>query len=245
MGIKFTTTMQLPHHVNALLYGASGIGKTFSAKTAPDPLILSAEGGLLSLADEDLPVIELTNRNVINEVHEWLSISKEAKKYKTIFIDSISEIAEILLNEELKATKDGRMAYGEMASLMTTTIRGYRGLPFHTVFTAKVKKIVDEASGAITYMPSVPGQILLNNLPYLFDEVIFMDMGKTKEGKEFRYFDTVGDRRTTCKDRSGKLLPKEKPDWSHIFDKITKPSGIPVSKSGESDKDTTKPKVQT
>ena len=208
MAIKFTSTIQIPHYVNGLVYGESGVGKTTLAKTAPDVLILSAEGGLLSLADHDLPVIELTNRNIINDVHSWLSMSKEAKQYKTIFIDSISEVAEILLAEELSNTKDGRAAYGEMASLMTTTIRGYRDLPFNVIFTAKVKKIVDEASGAQTFMPSVPGQVLLNNLPYLVDLVMLMAIGKTKDGTKFRYLDTVGDRRYVAKDRSGKLGAK-------------------------------------
>jgi len=226
--MKIASTTSIPHYVNALVYGEAGVGKTRLASTAPAPLILSAEGGLLSLADYDLPVIELTNRNMINDVHQWLSRSKEAKKYKTIFIDSLSEIAELILAEELAATKDGRAAYGEMASVTTTAIRGYRELPYHVIFTAKIKKIVEEATGRTTFQPSVPGQLLLNNLPYLLDEVLLMRIGKTKEGQKYRYLDTIGDMRYIAKDRSGKLSPQEEPDLSKLIKKITN-VGEPVT----------------
>jgi phage nucleotide-binding protein len=242
--MKITSTIQIPHFVNGLVYGDAGVGKTTLASTAPDVLILSAEGGLLSLAGHDLPVVELTNRNVINEAHDWLKRSKEAKQYKTIFIDSVSEIAEILLAEELAVTKDGRAAYGEMASLMTATIRGYRDLPYHVIFTAKIKKIVDDATGATSFMPSVPGQILLNNLPYLVDLVMFMNIGKLSDGTKYRYLDTVGDRRYIAKDRSGQLAAKEKPDLSYIFDKITK-TGEPVTKEAKEPEVATKINVNT
>ena len=156
--LNLTTTMNIPQFINVLCYAESGVGKTYMCKTAPKPLIISAEGGLLSLADEDLPVFDINNRNDLNDAYDWLSMSKEAKdSYETICIDSLSEIAEVLLAEEMLNHKDPRKAYGIMAELMAITIRGYRDLPFHTYFTAKVKKIVDEASGATSFMPSVPG----------------------------------------------------------------------------------------
>lgn len=229
MSIKLTTTMQIPHNVNVLVYGESGTGKTTLCATAPRPLIISAESGLLSLADQDLPVFEINTRNDCNEVYEWLEKSKEAKEtYDTLCLDSLSEIAETLLASEKAINKDARAAYGIMAEEMSILIRGFRDLPYHTYFTAKTKKIVDEASGAITYMPSVPGQMLLNNLPYFFDEVLRLDIGKTTEGKTFRYLDTVGDRRYIAKDRSGKLAVQEKPDLQHIFNKILV-TGEPVT----------------
>ena len=40
--------------VKLLVYGAAGAGKTYLIKTLPDPIILSAEAGLLSLKGSDL-----------------------------------------------------------------------------------------------------------------------------------------------------------------------------------------------
>jgi len=232
MSLKLTSTAQIVQYVNILCYGESGTGKTMLCNTAHKPLILSAEGGLLSLAEFDLPVFEIDGRNQLNDAYDWLKSSKEAKdKYDTICIDSISEIAEILLAEEKASTKDIRQAYGTMAELMTITIRAYRNLPFHTYFTAKVKKVVDEQTGATSFMPSVPGQLLLNNLPYLFDEVLRLEIGKMPTTKEkYRYLDTIGDRRYIAKDRSGRLAPQEEPNLKNLIHKITN-VGEAVTKS--------------
>lgn len=243
MAINLTSTQQIIHHVNLLVYGESGAGKTTICGTAPDPLIVSAEGGLLSLADKDIPVFEIQKRADCDEIYDWLKMSKEAHKYKTICFDSLSEIAEVLLADEKAANKDARAAYGIMAEEMSILIRGFRDLDFNTVFTAKAKKVVDEATGAITFMPSVPGQQLLNNLPYFFDEVLRLDIGKDANGT-FRYLQTVGDRRFVAKDRSGKLLPQEKPDIAYIFNKIVS-TGVPMTAAKKSDAVKTQPKVNT
>lgn len=223
MAIKLTSTSKIIHNVNALVYGESGSGKTHLCGTAPGPLILSQEGGLLTLADKDIPVFEIKGRDDINEAHDWLSSSAEAKKkYYTICIDSISEIAEVILTDEKADTADARKAYGEMADLMATTIRGFRDLPYNTCFTAKIKKLEDENSGAISYMPSVPGKVLLNDLPYFFDEVFVMKVGKNKEKQTIRWLQTVGDRQYIAKDRSGKLEAREVPNLTTVFTKILK-----------------------
>ena len=220
MTIKLTSTDLVQTFVNALVYGESGVGKTTLCGTAPNPLIISVEGGLLALANKSLPVFEVDTRNDLNEVHEWLKLSKEADKFDTICIDSLSEVAEVLLSEEKLQTKDARQAYGAMADLMAVTVRGFRDFKKHVIFTAKNKKIIEESTGAISYMPSVPGQQFLHGLPYFFDEVFYMDYGKLADGTRYRFLNTVGDRQYIAKDRSGVLLPREKPDLQYIFDKI-------------------------
>jgi ABC-type ATPase involved in cell division len=46
--------------VKLLVYGQAGAGKTTLIKTLPNPIVLSAEGGLLSIQDADLPFIEIS-----------------------------------------------------------------------------------------------------------------------------------------------------------------------------------------
>ena len=221
MAIRLTNTDTIQTYINMIVYGDSGVGKTTLTGTAPSPLIISAEGGLMPLKGKGIDVFEIKTRADCNEVFEWLKLSAEAKaKYKTVCLDSMSEIAEVLLADELALTKDARQAYGVMANEMSILIRSFRDLPYNTVFVAKTKKIVAEASGRITYMPSVPGQSLLQNLPYFFDEVMFMNFGTTAEGVKFRYLQTVGDAQYVAKDRSGALLPMEKPDLKYLFNKI-------------------------
>ena len=127
--------------VKVLVYGQAGAGKTTLIKTAPAPLILSAEAGLLSLAGTDIPFIEIHSIAELGEVGQWITQSKEAAQFKTICLDSISEIAEVCLSEAKQSLKDGRAAYGEMAEQMSKVIRAYRDIPGRNIyFTAKMDK---------------------------------------------------------------------------------------------------------
>ncbi len=187
--------------------------------TAPNPFIISSEAGLLSLSGHDIPAVEINNRNDCNEVYEWLIKSKEAEQYETICLDSLSEIAEVLLLDEKKANKDGRAAYGVMADEMITLIRGFRDLKKHVYFACKLKRLTDDSTGRVSFTPSVPGQVLLQGLPHFFDELFAMRHGKSETGS-YRYLQTVGDMQFPCKDRSGCLEDKIKPDLTEIIECI-------------------------
>ena len=85
--------------LKVLVYGQAGAGKTHLIRTLPDPIILSAEGGLLSLQDCNIPYVEVNGIGELGEVYQWLAQSDEAKRYKSVALDSISEIAEVVLNK--------------------------------------------------------------------------------------------------------------------------------------------------
>ncbi len=60
MAINLKSTGSLAANgVKVLVYGAAGAGKTSLIKTLPNPVVLSAEGGLLSISDADIPFIEV------------------------------------------------------------------------------------------------------------------------------------------------------------------------------------------
>lgn len=231
MTLKITTTDQVVTHVNLLVYGEAGVGKTTLCGTAPRPLIVSAEGGMMALANKSLPVVEIETREDCNEIYDYLTIGEGKTKYDTVCFDSLSEIAEVLLADEKKINKDKRAAYGVMADEMDVLVRGFRDLPMNTVFTCKSKKVVEESTGRITFIPSVPGQAFLNNLPYFFDEVVRMNFTIVNKIK-YRILETVGGRDYIAKDRSGKLHPMEKPDLQYLFSKIL---GTDKAESAKSD----------
>jgi len=98
MAISIKSTAGLHSNgVKVLVYGLSGAGKTSLIKTLPSPIILSAEGGLLSLSDSEIPYIEIGNMNDLKEAYEWLTQSQEAAQFLSVAIDSISEIGEVVL----------------------------------------------------------------------------------------------------------------------------------------------------
>jgi phage nucleotide-binding protein len=221
MAINVKTTGSLAANgVKVLVYGQAGAGKTSLIKTLPSPIVLSAEGGLLSIQDADLPFIEITSMTELQEAYTWLTSSDEAKAYKSVALDSISEIAEVCLNTEKKATKDPRQAYGAMQEQMADIIRAFRDLPGrHVYMSAKLEKTQDEM-GRVLYSPSMPGNKTGQALPYFFDEVLALRVEKDGDGATQRALMCDSDGLWLAKDRSGKLDAWEAPDLSAVFAKI-------------------------
>ena len=79
MALNFTTTRKAAqtNGVKVLVYGKAGVGKTVLCATAPKPVIISAEAGLLSLQGADIPVIEVKNIEDLVEIatrSEWATL---------------------------------------------------------------------------------------------------------------------------------------------------------------------------
>jgi hypothetical protein len=225
MAISLRSTKGLHSNgVKLLVYGAAGAGKTSLIATLPNPVIFSAEGGLLSIADHDLPFIEITNMQSLADAYEWLMGSDEAKGFDSIALDSISEIAEVVLGSEKKRTVNGklvdpRQAYGAMQEQMSELLRSFRDIPGKNVyFSAKLEKAADEL-GRISYAPSMPGNKMGQSLPFFFDEVLALRVEKDAEGIAQRALMCDSDGMWVAKDRSGKLDQWELP---HLGDLITK-----------------------
>ena len=221
MAINLKTTKGLTANgVKVLVYGQAGAGKTSLIKTLPNPIVLSAEGGLLSIQDADLPYIEITSMTELQEAYKWLTEAAEAKAYKSVALDSISEIAEVCLNHEKKVNKDPRAAYGAMQEQMADIIRAFRDLPGrHVYMSAKLEKTQDEM-GRVLYSPSMPGNKTGQALPYFFDEVLALRVEKDGEGNTQRALMCDSDGLWLAKDRSGKLEAWEAPDLAAIIAKI-------------------------
>jgi phage nucleotide-binding protein len=206
--------------VKLLVYGQAGAGKTSLIPTLPKPVILSAEGGLLSIADTNLPFIEITSMQELQEAYKWLTSSAEAAEFESVALDSISEIAEVVLNAEKKINKDPRAAYGAMQEQMADVIRAFRDLPGkHVYMSAKLEKTQDEM-GRVLYAPSMPGNKTGQSLPYFFDEVLALRVEKDADGNTRRALMTDGDGLWLAKDRSGKLEVWEDADLGDIIRKI-------------------------
>jgi hypothetical protein len=168
-----------------------------------------------------MPIIEVKTVEDLAEAYNWCSQSAEAKQFQTVGMDSISEIAEVVLNNAKRQVKDPRQAYGELIEKMETLIRSFRDLPNkNVVITAKMEPTKDELTGVVRYGPAMPGAKLGNKLPYFFDEVFRLGVGQTPQGEKYRFLQTQPDLQFEAKDRSGALAPVEAPILSAIFAKI-------------------------
>lgn len=223
--IKNTNALHDSGKINALIYGESGAGKTRLALTCDRPLIISAEGGLMSLQGADIPYIEVTDIKTAREAVKYAT--QHAAEYGTIIFDSLSEIAEIVLADLMQKTPDPRKVYPEMESAVTRLIRQLRELPCSVIWIAKQTTVTDDA-GRKSYAPLVPGQKFSDKLPYLLDLVgrLVVDTVQKEDG-------TVSHRRTlrfvpdgtfTAKDRSGKLPELCPANIQKIVERINHPS---------------------
>lgn len=208
--------------VKILVYGRAGRGKTFLCSTCPNPIVISAESGLLSLAQFDLPYIEVKNFEQFRDAYTWARSSSEARQFQTICLDSISDIAETCLSFQLGKNKDGRKAYGEMIKQMSDEIRNWRDLPgFHVYMSAKEDRLKDDQSGVIMNAPMMPGNKLAANVPYFPDEVFQLGIEQQGMAGSYRYLRCHPDFNNDAKDRSGKLNAIEEPHLGKIIAKIT------------------------
>jgi hypothetical protein len=203
-----------------IVYGMAGAGKTSLIPTLPNPIALSAEGGLLSIKDADIPYIEIGSIADLHDAYAFLANSEEAKGFQSVALDSISEVAEVVLNAELKANKDGRAAYGELNTKMTELIRAFRDLPGkHVYMSAKLEKSQDEM-GKLLFNPAMPGKSLTQGLPYFTDLVLALRVERDADGNSQRALMCNSDGVWQAKDRSGKLDQWETPDLGALIGKI-------------------------
>ena len=221
MAINVKTTGSLSANgVKVLVYGQAGAGKTSIIKTLPSPIVLSAEGGLLSIQDANLPYLEIGSMDDLREAYLWLNGSAEAANFQSVALDSISEIAEVCLNHEKKVNKDPRAAYGAMQEQMADIIRAFRDLPGrHVYMSAKLEKTQDEM-GRVLYSPSMPGNKTGQSLPYFFDEVLALRVERDSDGVAQRALMCDSDGLWQAKDRSGKLSAWEAPNLGDVISKI-------------------------
>lgn len=220
MAINLKSTADVHSNgVKMLVYSQSGAGKTTLIKTLPNPIIISSESGLLSLEDCDIPYIEVNDMTSLKEAYEYVT-SNDCNQFESIALDSISEIAEVVLASEKKKAKDGRMAYGEMDTQMTEIIRAFRDIPNkHVYFTAKLEKQQDEM-GRVMYFPSLPGNKTAQKLPYFFDLVMALRVEKDVDGLPQRALMVESDGLWLAKQRGTKLDAWEAPDLGAIIAKI-------------------------
>ena len=206
--------------IKVVVYGMSGAGKTSLIPTLPNPIIISAESGLLSIQGSNIPYIDIDSYESLMEAYKFITTSEEAKGFDSIAIDSISEIGEVVLAHEKRVNKDGRAAYGEMAVQVMEIMRAFRDVKGkHIYFSAKCEKSQDE-TGRMLYAPSMPGSKLAQQIPYLVDEVFALRVEKDSEGNAQRALMCASDGLWQAKDRSGKLDAWEAPDLGAIIKKI-------------------------
>lgn len=153
-----------------IIYGPPGSCKTPLVNTAPRPILLACEAGLLSMRNSDVPTIQAFTAARIDEFFEWFLNSNDNRNYDTLAIDSGSHMAEIFLDEALtgKSKKGnkvhGQAAYGQMATETLKHLNKIYTMPYKHIYL-----IAKESNKDGYRKPYFPGDKINAEIPHLYD----------------------------------------------------------------------------
>ena len=199
----------------SLVYGAPGTGKTPIVNTAPRPVLCCIEPGMLSMRTSSVPTYPAFTTRAIDDFFEWILKSNDARHFDTICVDSISQMAEVYLAEELTRNRDGRKAYGEMSRRVMAHLTGlYFAQNKHTYLICKQSVIEGQLR------PFFPGQDLNVKVPHLFDIILQLAIHAIPGVGQHKAFRTLASLDAVARDRSGKLAEFEPCDLSALFNKV-------------------------
>jgi hypothetical protein len=186
--ISTKTALSAEAPTKVLIYAHHGFGKTYQCRKYQERygpgFIISGEAGLKSIGDIDIDYLPFDSwdgpvdpdngkysfRSLIRYVN---SPEFKAKGYKWIAIDSLTELADRVLEQlqqQYPGEKDGFKVWGEYDKLLTASLKWIRDLPLHVYVTCLAKE--EKNSEDMTdYWPSLKGQAVSKKVPAIFDHV--------------------------------------------------------------------------
>lgn len=226
-------------YLNLLVFGEPGAGKTYLAGTAQDHpktspvLVLDVEGGTTTLRQRpDIDVVQVRSIEQIIEVHNKL-VTKNDGYYKTVVIDSLTELQKLDLSDIMKELVQRRpdrdpdvpdvREWGKTGVHMRKIVRHFRDLPMNTILTALVDPYKD-STGSVVFYPNLPGK-MRTELAGFFDVVGYLYTRPSEDGDGENRIDRIiqftGTQKVIAKDRTATLGHfMENPTIPMMFDTI-------------------------
>ncbi|NQY43919.1 MAG: AAA family ATPase, partial [Legionellales bacterium] len=181
-------------------------------------IIISAESGLLSIKDVEIDVIEIETYNDLCKALKWIKTNEN--NYENIFIDSLTEIGQIIFNElQPKYDKSKTFQlYKDYETSLIAVLKALRGTSEYNIWLTALDKSIENGINIEVSIDLIQ-KSLAKRIPALFDEVLYMNTVE-HEGELKRIIATDNSVVDFAKDRSGKLSKYELPDLNNITKKI-------------------------
>lgn len=219
MVLNIDTIEANPGPFKGLIYGPPGVGKTklcgsFEVHDPGSVLVVDSERGARTFLNHPelrkINVMPVGKYDEVWELHEALLAGKYPE-FKTIVIDSISELQKRHMDEHLKkmAKRDSKRSpflayqndYKENTEIMRAIVVQYCDLPGRNlIITAHAVEQQDESDGSILIRPAVTPK-LASTLHGLMDFVGYLSLDISPKGEERRTLQVQPSRRITAKTR--------------------------------------------
>lgn len=210
-----------PRFIKMLLVGPAGAGKTRFSSTAPNVLYLNAEGGMMSVVDRKPAVIDVFSSAELLQAKMALDQDPAVREkligfpVSTVVIDTIDEVARLLIRERCDSQKKETMAiadWGWLGDQLRGIVRGFRNLDLNVIMCCHLRSSEDSESGRTLFNPSIQGAMGEEIPNYVDLAVLLRARRRTRivDGQPVeemvRYLQCVPDlQHPWIKDRSGKL----------------------------------------
>lgn len=208
--------------LNFLIFGDPGAGKTYLAGTAEDDertspvLFLDVEGGIATIRHRaGIDVVRVRSLKQLETIYNHLYHSIEDGRiyYKTVVIDSLTELTDVDMRAIMKDAKQknpdkvdidvpSQREWGKARSHMRTITRAFRDLPCNVIMTAQVATLQEEGQPT-KFFPGFAGK-LRTEIPGFMDIVGYL-YPENQQGVIVRKLQVAGTRRVVAKDRTSAL----------------------------------------
>jgi len=234
--IKRTGASDYGRYIKALIAGNSGAGKTLLSSCFPNPIYASAEAGLMSIADRDIPFVEIKSLDDLLNLKRMLDQDPLVREQtlgfpvETVVIDTIDEVQRIIIRERLASQRrdaTNLQDWGFIGSQMQAIVSGFRNLEMNVIFTVHLKEVNDGDSGQIWFNPGIQGEMGKQITGYV-DLALLLKTNTVSElvdnkpvRKQVRVLTTVQSPQFPwVKDRSGKLPAEIPVNFEDDYDRI-------------------------
>lgn len=172
--------------IKALFYGQPGSGKTRTASTAAlderlSPVLMLEQGGnpISIRSYEKAPdIVQMSSLSDFNPFYEWIAAGQNPDHevcklfglnppYRTLVIDSITEVQRMSFGTVIGTTKVGPgtipataeiQHFNKVLAQMVTFARLFLSLPMNVILTSLERDDKDESTGTIMHKPLLWGQ---------------------------------------------------------------------------------------